>query len=266
MNILAETAEANKIVNLGSREEEYLAGSDYVRAVMRAIDIVEMIAHLGGSSVEELASRLRLEPSAVQNLLRTLAHREWVTKTGKPATYRPGPALEAMLRTLESETLIVRARRMMQEARQALQGMQVTFTFSERDKFNIQSRLRLHPDGRFERMNVESLPPYQKPSSLVYQAFGDAAFNKAFRECWRFRDFNHGLWSDLTALDAFLEESRRLGVVVIDETDRFAAACPIFDARREVIATLGAFAPNSENHHRALIIETLKTAAERLYG
>lgn len=243
-----------------------MAGSDYVQSVMRAIDIVETIAYEGGSSVEELAQRLQLEPSTVQNLLRTLAHREWVTRTGKPPAYRPGEALVAMLRTVECETLIVRARRVMQEALHALHGVQVTITFSERDKFNIYSRLRLHPDGRFERMNAEALPPYQKPSPLVYQAFGDAAFNEAFRQCWRFHDFNHDLWASCEALDAFLEESRKQGVVAIEETERFAAACPVYDARREVIATLGAFAPHSEDHHRTAIIETIKAAAARLSG
>lgn len=243
-----------------------MAGSDYVQSVTRAIDIIEALSRQGGLDVDELARQLQLGSSTVQNLLRTLAHRQWVAKEGKPALYRPGPALVAALRMLDTEPFLARARRVMLAAQGALVGLQMTLTLSERDGLDIKARMRLLPSGRFEPTDTEVLPPYRKPSPLTYQAFGDAAFNEAFRRRWPFYDFSEARWANHQALDTFLDASRKRGAVVLgsEEEAKFSAACPVFSARREVIATVGVFGPYGEAAQRERTLSVLKQAAEKL--
>lgn len=240
-----------------------MAGSDYVQSVTRAIDIVESLARTGGAGVQDLARELALEPSTVQNLLRTLGHRSWVTGSGKPAVYQVGTALIAAMQAIAGDSLLGRARRAMREA-QAVAVTGLTYTCTERRGLDISGVLFLTPDGRFSDPNIEIMPPYSKPSTLAYQAFGTPEFLRAFRHRWQFYSFNGGVWPDEAALDAFLATSREQGLVLLPRgisANELSAAAPVFSVNGDVVATLGVYGPLPSDTNISIILDALKRAA-----
>jgi len=206
-------------------------------------------------------------PPTAHNLLRTLAARGYVAKSGRPVKYRLGPAV-SQLADLHTQ------RAWFRRAGQMLRGLfeelgDATVTIAELLAAEVSIILRCSPEGAgpLERPQARHLHPYGSASSLAFQAFGPQEALSAYRRRYPFWEFGATRWQTPEALEEHLEVFRQQGYASPsqDDADAFLLAAPVFDASGEMIASIGAsLSPSAQPHKRELAIDRVVRAAEAL--
>ena len=163
-----------------------MAQSDMVQSLLKAIDILRLIAGSeNGMRLNEIAEAFDMKKTTVHNLIRTLRARGFLEKDSSNR-FIPGPAVQE-LASMRNRS------RMLSSAGKELRKMSRRFpeavlTFSEITPSAVVCRLRMSPDRPGELQHPSSLlfTPYLSATAICLQANGlngaDLELNFPFEE------------------------------------------------------------------------------------
>jgi IclR family acetate operon transcriptional repressor len=223
-----------------------MPGYGYVQSVLRAIDILEVIAGKEtGISLNYLARALNLNRKTTHNLLRTLAHRGYLTKKSSPPVYRLGAAMDA-LRAQQArwtrEVLLPAIRRGVRLSRKT-RGSVVVSGFAGGEVLG-RFACRGGAEEPFARVTFSPMPPYG--SALAYEAFMDRATLTDYRAAHPMTDADADYWRSLDMVDDLLARVRAEGYLAFLRSGVFRVAAPVFTPEGDVTATISLTRPFDE--------------------
>jgi len=244
--------------------------SNGVQSVVRAMRILEAVGQASsGLGLRELGERLGLKPQTVHHLAATLESTGYVTKAGRPARYRLGPAL----RRLVADHDEIDWRRRTEHVVRGLAGEypHATVSFAEDVAGDIALTLRMSPEqpGVVQRPREHLMSPYISASACVHHAFRPEAERLVYEQRYPFDEYGLNYWQDRERFDAFLDEVRGTGVAAPPRHRGLApVAAAVFSADHALIGALGvavsAASAASARALRTTLSQTLKQAAEEI--
>lgn len=219
-----------------------MPGSELVQSILRAADVLELLASdPGGVTLGDLCTRLGLKPPTVHNILRTLAARSLVERSGPPIRYRLGPRLGEM--ALRVEHLAVDRQCETLLRRLVTEGVAASAHLARLAAGDVAVVLRIDATRPHlsERPVARALHPYASCAGLVFQAFCGRQQLAAFRRAHPFSVFGAAAWPSEAGLEAELERVRDEGFCVrIDGVATVRAGVPYVGRRGQLEGILGA--------------------------
>ncbi len=224
-----------------------MAGSDRVQAVEQGLEILERVAAAPeGLSLAALAEAMGLKPTTIHNLARTLVATGYLAKRTRPTRYTLGPAVGRLARLSQHRFLdqaLVEAVRALADA-----FADATVTSSQAIGTEVVAVLRISPErpGVLEQPAHQVMSPYHSASALVFQAFWPGETREAYRRRYPFEEYGRGRWGSLSDLEAFLDQVRGAGAVVLEpngESRLLRVAAPVYSPRQELVACFGVSMP-----------------------
>jgi len=218
-----------------------MAGSDTVRSVERAMTLLEAVADAAeGRTLAQLADALGVRQTTAYNLARTLAKRGYLSREGRGARYRLGPAcgqLAAGRGRAQRQETIAEAMRAL-AAR--LTGWQVALAEAVGLEIRIQYRAYAGRSGEVERGANRPTSPYVQATNLCYLAFWDEEALEAYLRFFPFDLYGRGLWQSEERFRRELERARKRGRVELGPLrGRSRLAAPVYDGNGALTATIG---------------------------
>jgi len=246
-----------------------MPGSEFVKSVQRALDIVQAVGDSdGGISLTELAKSLGVNTTTVHNLVRTLTVRGFLEKTEKPVRYKIGPAFQEITRRSNETGFLDHAGLVIREL--ARKRPDVTWTLVQKVGSEFLVRLRISPEqgGVLQKPEHRSMSPFSSASALIFQAFLSPDELDLVYERYPFDEYGQHQWRSREKFNSFLKKVRQKGYAAPGSKDgRLIMAAPVFIGAHQVTAALGAALSCSGGDLRwneKEIARDLLAAAERL--
>jgi IclR family acetate operon transcriptional repressor len=218
-----------------------MPGSELVQSVLRAVDILELLASdPGGVTLGDLCSGLGLKPPTVHNLLRTLSARSLVERSGPPIRYRLGPRLGEMAQRVEHLAVDRQCEVLLR--RLVTDGVADSAHLARQAGSDLAVVLRIDASRPHltERPAARPLHPYASCAGLVFQAFCARQQLSSFRRAHPFGVFGVGVWSSESELEAELERVRERGFCVREDGGAVRVGVPYLGRRGNLEGVLGA--------------------------
>jgi DNA-binding IclR family transcriptional regulator len=247
-----------------------MPGYQYVQSVQRALDILEMVAGTGGRlSLNYLALATNLNIKTTHNLLRTLVHRGYLTKTSSPPVYKLGPVLEALPQQhalWANEVLLPSVGKSMKLAKKA--GAIVTVNGYAGGE--VLCRFVAKPWGGEVVTSVcyANLPAYG--TALVHQAFMSEQDLSDYRSAHPMDDKSLTYWKSPDMVDRLLKRIRTERHVAFAKDGVFRVAAPVLAADGGIAASmsltraLAGMAPGDARRCVDLLRQTTRELSSRL--
>ncbi|MFA7160930.1 MAG: helix-turn-helix domain-containing protein [Kiritimatiellia bacterium] len=243
---------------------------DSIQSIQRAVKVLYAVAGVeDGCSISQIANKTGLKPNTVYKFTRTLEREHLLTRKKSPLRFVLGRTVHE-LQTLDDERhLLTVSSKIL--ARTQAKLLSAAFTLLELDGTNTHQRLSV--DGNRPGVVIQRreyiIPLYEKASSLLFLAHADADQTHKIYAAHPFETKGKTLWGSQARLDAFLEDTRRLGYCQPDIPDcdgpHFRVAAPVFSQGNEVIAAVGACILTSEpKKNRPLLIRLCINAAQEI--
>ena len=244
--------------------------SNGVQSVVRAMRILESVGQApGGLGLRELGERIGLKPQTVHHLAATLESAGYVTKAGRPARYRLGPAVRRLV--ADHDQLDWRRRAEDAVRRLAGQYPDATVSFAEDVAGDVALTLRMSPErpGVVQHPREHMMAPYISASACVHHAFRAEADRRAYERRYPFDEYGLTYWKDRERFDAFLEKVRKTGVAAPPRHRGLApVAAAVFSPDHALLGALGvavsAETAASARTLRTSLSRTLKQAADEI--
>lgn len=241
-----------------------MSSSQTVQSVNRALDILSAVAEAPrGLSLRDLSDTLKLKPTTLHNLARTLALRGYLTKAGKPPVYRLGP-MPFQLTAAGSDQLAV--------AEKAVRAVSekcpwASVLYSEWIGSAVITVLRCDPDrpGILQRPRNEMHSPYASATLLAFQAFCTREQLSALRSRYPLAEFGQGYWSSGRKLDKWLAGVRKSGECIPEVGDKqlLRIALPMRNQHGALTGILGASIHDATAKQRRALASALRQAVRR---
>ena len=239
-----------------------MSSSQTVQSVDRALDILSAVAEAPrGLSLRDLSGQLKLKPTTLHNLARTLTLRGYLAKVGKPPVYRLGP-MPFQLTAASSDQLA--------PAEAAVRAVSekcpwASVLYSEWIGAAVVTVLRADPEhpGILQRPRNEMHSPYASATLLAFQAFCTREQLSILRSRYPLAEFGQSFWSSERKLDKWLATVRKSGQCMPEVGDRqlLRIAVPMRDAHGTLTGILGASTHNATARQRKTLSATLRRAA-----
>lgn len=219
-----------------------MAGGNLVQSLLRAADIVNLVVEAKqGISLQELSSQLGLNNTTVYNLIRTLAHRNWLRKDSS-GRYFIGNALIDIAVSSSNNHILERSAGIMLDL--AKKYPEAIITLSEFAAGEIWCRRRVSPDkpGIVQQPDNQKFMPYTSVTGLIFQAFLPEDLFDMAEEKYPFYEFGIGAWGSEEKLAEQLKIIKTRGYAETPNfhTNRgFLLAVPIKNKRDDINYVIG---------------------------
>jgi len=221
-----------------------------------------------GLSLREVAGALGLKAPTAHNLLRTLAAKGFLERTGRPVRYRLGGAVMELADLRARRDWLRGAAEVVADLHRAFPAGTVTFAEPVGGEVMATLRMSWERPGVLERPTNRVMSAYGTASAIVYQAFASEEERSAYRRRHPFWEEGAMLWHDPPRLEAFLAEVRRTGRAVLDlkSSVMWPVAAAVFGPYHEFRAILGVSYPVTglDESTRRRIIDRVLDAARRI--
>lgn len=246
------------------------------QSTQRAVRVLFAVAGADdGRSIAHIAQATGLLPATAYRFIRTLEQEKLLQRRESPLRFLLGPAIAELKRLDDDRRLLSLGGRVL--VRRQARMPDCNLVLLEADGVETYQRFGVFAErpGVLVKRRDYRLDPYSKASALLFLAYSPPA---AAEEFFRRHPFERGgarLWKTRAALDAFLDEVRRLGYARPDFPDEshdhrslFRLAAPVFDADHAVVAVIGGFIPDESagTTKRRFIRLCRETAAEITSG
>ncbi len=229
-----------------------MPNSDLIQSVVRAADLLMILAGAeNGLRLAEVAALLEVKKPTAHNLLRSLAAREFATRSGDGTRYVLG---SAALELSEKRKLLSMERSVQTVARTLFSNFPdsvITYSHPTPAGGELRVRYRIAP----ERPNVLQEPMNQVFSSygslslLCYLALSPSAIREQFKRRYPLEEYGRHIFANEEMFQHALEDIRAQGYAVPEHNSRtrVGIAVPVTGAGFELIGILGVSAPLPEN-------------------
>jgi len=243
-----------------------MPGNELVQSLARGLDIVRLLAESDRPlRVRDIVAAAGLKRATVHNLLRTLASRDFVAKSG--VMYQVGPALYTLVARDSSSLLLKHAKQAVGLLAERLPDAIVSY--SEPVGCEVIVRFRQFPKQfLMERNSGATMLPYQTASGLTVLTFGGPEVRQRIAMCHPFQLEGISLWQTEARLEEFLEEARKKGLVIgpfgCASTFRLVGL-PYLSLNGELIGVFGAawnVTPDAEDGGIRQVVAALREAAQ----
>lgn len=204
-----------------------MAGSDMVLSVIKALDILRLVAESpDGLRLGDVLRATGLKKTTAHNLMRTLCARGFIEKTGGNR-FVLGPAPHELVALRSRNLRLQVAERQLRRLHAMLP--KATLTFSELTPSAIHCRLRVSPDrpGEIQRPLDRQIMPYVTQTALCLQA--TSANASSFERHYPFEEYGVVRWRTLQAFMEHKQRVRERGYAIDLRPDRLAIAFPVPD-------------------------------------
>ena len=217
-----------------------------------------------GLTLQDLAQRLQITPSAAHNLARTLLAKRFLVKGNRPIRYRLGPASCELADTH-------RGRQLLQHAETALRQLvghfpDATVTLTETIGGEVMTILRISPDrpNIVQRPTGLVMPPYTSANSLVFQAFWSEEERFAYQQRYPFSEYGTHIWHTSEQFEQFLNTVRQYqyAALPVDASGLLRVAVPLFSATHALTASIGVSMHVSPNRRHSVTEKIIAAARE----
>lgn len=256
-----------------SREEGGEAGPRYnVRAVERALGILDAFSFQERElSLGQLAAKTQLSKPTVFRILSTLEHHSYVSSDPAQGVYRLGP------RFLELGGIVLSSLGLQKVARPHLDQLQreirVTILFGvliNGELVFIDKRESDGPIRIFSEVGFSRSPAYGM-LGMTLMAFTDAEEAKRLLVRFPLEAYTRHSITDEAIFLERLRQVREQGYALeFNEAIEgvWGVAAPVWDARRKVVAAVGAALPISEQSDErvAEVVDRVRACSQRISG
>ena len=244
--------------------------NNLIQSVGRSLDILEALAASDkkGVGVLELGRRLRLKPSTVHNLLKTLLARGYVEQDEETRKYGLGPKCFELIRsrTIKRELIEV-ARAPMRNLSMKIRESVVLAVLLNKERVTI---AQVDCD-RIIKVNTDLFTKGGEYTTVTGKVLLTYLEDDELRQFISAKGFPKEKWDNINSFDALhkeIEKIRKSGYAErhIKNEQASAVAAPIRDIRGRVIAALGVFLPSVrfKGIHRKEVIGSTRLAADEI--
>lgn len=199
-----------------------MANSDLVQSVVRALDIMKLVAASSrGMRLNEIAAAAELNKTTAFNLIRTLMARGLLEKDAENR-FLSGPGLEEMAARRQQSGIFRQAGTWLTELSRRYPA--AIFTFAELTPGAVNVRLRMSPDrpGELQQPLGRTCPAYTSVTALCLQATGSNA--ELFEEHYSFPEYGSPRWGAREHFLRYKQETARNGFCALVEPQHLRAA------------------------------------------
>jgi DNA-binding IclR family transcriptional regulator len=218
-----------------------MPGNEPVKSLIRGLDILMFVAQgRDGRRLSDISEQMRLNPSTVHNLVKSLRLKGFVEKCAD-GRLRTGGVFRELMKASSSSDLHGKVEAEMKNI--AGKVGNAILTFSEISHSDICATLRMSPDmpGIIQRSAAIRFHLYYNVSALVYLAFGDPDGISWLKLSHPFIEEGLTYWKDEETLMAYLQKtiSRGYAISIFSEKDVLRLAVPVFSGKGPMRGSLG---------------------------
>ncbi len=185
-----------------------MAGSELVQSLIRAIDILSLIAeHEDGLRLSELTEMAELKKTTLYNLLRTLSFKGFVCKD-RFGRYHIGPAVRSLGVQNQQKQQLAQASEIMQLIIDELPLCVVTVGML--DGYDLVIKMRLASNGMNFIQNSNQILPLHGTASGICLLANHYAGEELLKH-YPFADYGFPYWQNQESFTAALEIARKTG-------------------------------------------------------
>jgi IclR family acetate operon transcriptional repressor len=222
-----------------------------LQSVLRGFQALEIVAAAHeGAALKDIAGQMGLKPPTAHILLNTLLAGGYLARRPGDLRYHLGDAAFRLTdRYLEN---ILR-----QGAEQAVRSIadqlpKATVVFVEPRDYDFYTLFRISPDfpRLIQKPRERRMMPYQSATALLCQVFFTPEERLAFRQRHGFFEEGKATWGAENKLEAFLNQARQKGYVLLKfhHSGVCAMAAPVFNRRGQLAAALGVSMARADFH------------------
>lgn len=243
-----------------------MPGYKHIKSVVNALDALELVSTApGGLPLHVIARVLGLKKQTAHHLVRTLAHKGFLLRSGSPPRYILASAMEGLRQGQSRWSRRLLARAIPKAIRISRQtGAEVTVAQLVGGSVIARHRVPLRRSDPPEHHSGWRVAPYG--SGLILQAFMDAPTLSDFRDRFPLTGSAKQFWKSYKLLDEFLERVRDKGRLAccLGGTFRTSAVIRDSDGGARTILTLTRPIEMMSPHQPAEAVELIGKAAEEL--
>lgn len=237
-----------------------MAQKELVNSVIKAVEIIRLVGRNDkGMRLIDISRELDMPSPTAYNLVRTLIHCDFLENIDSRVNI--GKGLLELAGRGHNVTVLEKGERLISALAEVIPDAVLVFGLA--GKNGIEQRFRVSPDrpGILQRKSGEIMQPHHSASGLLGLAYGDEDTKFLLEEQFPFSEFGIKVWENRASLDSFLEEVRKreLALSPFDTDQLFRAAVPIFDRKKQLIATIGFSLPARKYTEASARNKVLKT-------
>lgn len=247
-----------------------MPGNAPIQSVQRAVRVLYAVAGAeAGRSVSQIATAVGLRPHTAYKLIRTLEGEGLLHRREHPLRFVLGRSLSELKRLDDDRHLLTLGERILVRAQASLPSASLVLLEPEgSDTYQRLGVFRNRPGVVVKRRDF-MVDPYAKVSSLLFLAHAPPPIAASFFQDHPFEDKGRKVWKTRARLDAFLEQTRRLGYALPDFPDDaetssplFRVATPVFEPDGAIVAAVAGFMDDkASGRSKKLLISLCRKAA-----
>ncbi len=240
-----------------------------IQALVRGLEILEAVNRSEhGLALGEIAQQTGLKNTTAHNLVRTLIHKNYLTKQNQPPRYQTGSAMGSLMRDFCVSSLLDQGGEILKAF--VSREPEADALISEYLHGEVAVRIQVRPERPklVERPRDRAMHPYGSASAIMFHALLPHEERMAFLKRHPFWEFGAHLWENEEVFEGIVAQAReRLWSVPWKSKHhgKFPVAAPVFGTHHELLAIFGASLPSeglNEKRRRAFVNAVKKTAAE----
>jgi IclR family acetate operon transcriptional repressor len=241
-----------------------------IQALVRGLEILEAVnrsAH--GLSLSQIAERTGLKTTTAHNLVRTLIHKDYLSKQSHPVRYRVGSAVASLIRDFSGSSFLDRGAEVLKAfvARETSADALIT----EYVHGEVAVRIQVRPERptTVERPRDRTMHPYGSASAVMFHALLSDEEREAFGQRHPFWEFGAHLWGSEDEFEVAVARARERQLAAPwkrKHHGKFPVAAPVLGPHNEPIAVFGASIPSEtlEEGGRRAFVNAVRATAEEL--
>lgn len=240
-----------------------------IQALVRGLEILEAVNRSEhGLSLSEIASQTGLKSTTAHNLVKTLIHKEYLTKQIQPVRYRSGAAVASLIRDFCGSSFLERSGEVLKAFVAREKGSDALITEYVHGEAAVRIHVRPQRPTTVERPRDRTMHPYGSATAVMLHALLPDEDRVAFRQRHPFWEFGAHLWESEDDFELAVAQTRENQISVPwkrKHHGKFPAAAPVLGPNNELLAVFGASIPCeklNDRRRRAFVNAVRKTAEE----